>query len=82
MSNICAPCFNRIVFVVIHSYIELPWTTNINENYDFLTNTFIKIIIKKKFLRENHAPFVTDNLEKKFIPEVNKEMKFVKIVLK
>ena len=65
-----------------YSFLYRTSLDNTNENYDFLTNTFIKIIIKKKFLRENHAPFVTDNLEKKFIPEVNKEMKFVKIVLK
>ena len=25
MNNYYAPCFYRIEFVVIHSYIELPW---------------------------------------------------------
>ena len=41
-----------------------------NENYDFLTNTFIDIVnnhapLKKKFIRGNQAPFMTRNLRKK-----------------
>ena len=40
-----------------------------NENYDFLTNTFINIVnnhapLKKKFIRGNQAPFMTRNLRK------------------
>ena len=42
MSNNYAPCFNRTYFVLIHAYIELPWSkqfvifkqsNNINEPY-------------------------------------------------
>ena len=40
MSNYYAPCFYRIDFVVIPSYIELPWvylllTLNIFHKFDF-----------------------------------------------
>ena len=33
MSNSYAPCFNRINFVVILSYIELPWINSIRAMY-------------------------------------------------
>ena len=44
-------------------------TDDPNENYDFLTNTFINIIhdhapLKRKFIRGNQAPFMTRNLKK------------------
>ena len=62
-------------------------TNNPNENHNFLTNTFIKIVnnhvpLKKKFIRGNQAPFMTRNLRKKFIPEVVLEIDFVKFLLK
>lgn len=49
-------------------------TDNPNENYAFLTNTFIGIVnkhapLKKKFIR-SQAPFMTRNLGK-FTPEVD-----------
>ena len=45
------------------------WRHDPNENYDFLTNTFINIVhdhapLKKKFIRGNQAPFMTRNLKK------------------
>ena len=62
-------------------------TDDPNENYDFLTNTFINIVnkyapLKKKFIRGNQAPFMTRNLGKKFIPEVDLEIYFVKTLQK
>ena len=62
-------------------------TDDPNENCNFLTNTFINIAnnhapLRKKFIRENQAPFMTRNLRKKFIPEVDLEINFVKILLK
>ena len=44
-------------------------TDDPNQNYDFLTNTFINIVnnhvpLKKKFIRGNQAPFMTRNLRK------------------
>ena len=44
-------------------------TDDPNENYHFLTNTFINIVnnhapLKKKFIRGNQAPFMTRNLRK------------------
>ena len=62
-------------------------TDDPNENYDFLTNTFINIVInnaplKKNLIRGNQAPFVTRNLRKNFIPELDLEINFVSILLK
>ena len=59
-------------------------TDDPNEKYDFLTNTFINIVnnhapLKKKFIRRNQAPFMP---RKKFIPEVDLEINFLKIPLK
>ena len=44
-------------------------TDDPNENYNFLTNTFINIVnkhapLKKKFERGNEAPFMTRNLRR------------------
>ena len=35
VSNNYAPCFNRINFVVIPSYIELPWYQGCTTSYKF-----------------------------------------------
>ena len=45
-------------------------TDDPNENYDFLTNTFINVVnkhvpLKKKFIRGNEDPFMTRNVRKK-----------------
>ena len=44
-------------------------TDDPNQNHNLLTNTFINIVnkhapLKKKFIRGNHAPFMTRNLRK------------------
>ena len=61
-------------------------TDNPNENRDFLTNTFFKIVnnapLKKKLIKGNQGPFMTRNLWKEFIPEVVLEIDFVKALLK
>ena len=62
-------------------------TDDPNENYDFLTNTFINIVnnnahLKNNFIRGNQTPFVTRNLRKNFVPELDLEINFVSILLK
>ena len=52
-----------------------------NESYLFLTNSFYKIVkkhvpLKKKTLRGNHAPFVSKELRRLFILEVDSEIGF------
>ena len=54
-----------------------------NENYDFLTNTFINIVnnhapLKKKFIRGNQAPFMTRNLRKEIYTRSRFRNKFCK----
>ena len=34
ISNNCASCFNRIDFIVIPSYIELPWVKKVLQIFD------------------------------------------------
>ena len=58
-------------------------TDDPNENYDFLTYTFINIVnnyalLKKKFIRENQAPFLTRNLRKKIYTRSRFRNKFCK----
>ena len=61
-------------------------TDNPNENRDFLTNTFFKIInnapLKKKLIKGNQGPFMTTSLWKESIPELVLEIDFVKALLK
>ena len=54
-----------------------------NENYDFLTKTFINIVnshalLKKKFIRKNQAPFKTRNLRKEIYTRSRFRNKFCK----
>ena len=49
----------------------------------FITHTFIKIVkrharLKKRFVRENQAPFVKKNWERRYIVQVGYEIIFVK----
>ena len=58
-------------------------TDDPNENCNFLTNTFINIAnnhapLKKKFIRENQAPFMTRNLRKKIYTRSGFRNKFCK----
>ena len=58
-------------------------TDDPNENYHFLTNTFINIVnnhapLKKKFIRGNQAPFMTRNLRKEIYTRSRFRNKFCK----
>ena len=58
-------------------------TDDPNENYDFLTNTFINIVnkhasLKKKFIRGNQALFMTRNLRKDIYTRSKFRNKFCK----
>ena len=58
-------------------------TDDPNENYDFLTDTFINIVnnhapLKKKFIRGNQAPFMTRNLRKEIYTRSRLRNKFCK----
>ena len=61
-------------------------TDNPNENRDFLTNTFFKIVnnapLKKKLIKGNQGPFMTTSLWKESIPELVLEIDFVKALRK
>ena len=45
MSNNYAPCFNRIDFVVIPSYIVLPFRSAIFPNFPLISNVFTQRFI-------------------------------------
>ena len=58
-------------------------TDDPNENYDFLTNTFIDVVnnhapLKKKFIRGNQAPFMTRRLRKEIYTRRRFRNKFCK----
>ena len=58
-------------------------TDDLNENYDFLTNTFINILnkhapLKTKFIRGNQAPWMTRNLSKEMYTSGRVRNKFCK----
>ena len=69
--------FNEVNFLKDVKSCDFSFRTDYpNENYDFLTNTFINIVkkyapLKKKFIRRNQASFMTRNLRKEVYPGVD-----------
>ena len=80
MSNYYAPCFYRIDFVVIPSYIELPWNNKLKINVKcspICNEEIVKLLgatVNNKISFETHVTLVCKGVSQKLhaLAEVSK----------
>ena len=76
--------FDEQKFIADARNVDFSFETDYpNENYSALTNTFSLIVekhapLKKKIVRENHAPFITEDLRKSIYKRSKLRNKFIK----
>ena len=76
--------FDEQKFIADARNVDFSFETDYpNENYSALTNTFSLIVekhapLKNKLVRENHAPFITEDLRKSIYKRSKLRNKFIK----